>query len=67
MTEQLGYDKHDPAGNNSGNSRNGVTRKKLKGDFGEMELKTPRDRNGEFEPKLVKKHQTRCMYRNVWC
>lgn len=59
LTEQLGYDKHDPAGNNSGNSRNGVTRKKLKGDFGEIELETPRDRNGEFEPKLVKKHQTR--------
>lgn len=59
LTEQLGYEKHDPAGNNSGNSRNGVTRKKLKGDFGEIELETPRDRNGEFEPKLVKKHQTR--------
>jgi putative transposase len=59
LTEQLGYDKHDPAGKNSGNSRNGVTRKKLKGEFGEIELETPRDRNGEFEPKLVKKHQTR--------
>ena len=59
LTEQLGYDKHDPAGNNSGNSRNGITRKKLKGEFGEIELETPRDRKGEFEPKLVKKHQTR--------
>lgn len=59
LTEQLGYQKHDPAGQNSGNSRNGVTRKKLKGDFGEIELETPRDRNGEFEPVLVKKHQTR--------
>jgi hypothetical protein len=38
MTEHLGYEKHDPAGYNSGNSRNGKTRKKLKGDFGEIEL-----------------------------
>ena len=38
MTEHLGYAKHDPAGDNSGNSRNGVMRKTLKGDFGEVEL-----------------------------
>ena len=42
-------------GNNSGNSRNGVTRKTLKGDFGEVEIETPRDRNGEFEPQMVQK------------
>ena len=59
LTEHLGYGKHDPAGNNSGNSRNGATRKTLKGDFGEIELETPRDRNGEFEPQLIKKNQTR--------
>ena len=59
MTEHLGYEKHDPAGNNSGNSRNGVTRKTLKGDFGEIELETPRDRNGEFEPRIVQKRQSR--------
>jgi putative transposase len=59
LTEQLGYAKHDPAGENSGNSRNGVSRKTLKGDFGEVELATPRDRNGEFEPQIVKKNQTR--------
>jgi len=59
MKQHLGYGKHDPAGNNSGNSRNGVTRKKLKGDFGELEIETPRDRNGEFEPQLIKKNQTR--------
>jgi putative transposase len=59
MAEHLGYDKHDPEGNNSGNSRNGVTRKTLKGDFGEVEVETPRDRNGEFEPRMVKKNQTR--------
>jgi putative transposase len=59
ITEHLGYGKHDPAGQNSGNSRNGVTRKTLKGDFGEVELETPRDRNGEFIPQIVQKNQTR--------
>jgi putative transposase len=46
MTDHLGYAKHDRAGNNSGNSRNGKTTKALKGDFGELPLETPRDRNG---------------------
>jgi putative transposase len=59
MSEHLGYGKHDPAGNNSGNSRNGKTTKTLKGDFGEMPLETPRDRSGSFEPKMVAKGQTR--------
>ncbi len=59
MTEHLGYAKHDPAGDHSGNSRNGVMRKTLKGDFGEVDLETPRDRNGEFEPRIIQKNQTR--------
>jgi putative transposase len=59
LSEHLGYAKHDPAGRGSGNSRNGVTRKTLSGDFGEIELETPRDRNGEFTPQLVQKNQTR--------
>jgi putative transposase len=59
MTNHLGYAKHDPAGYKSGNTRNGTTRKKLKGDFGEIELETPRDRKGTFEPKMVAKGQTR--------
>ena len=59
ITEHLGYEKHDQAGNNSGNSRNGKTTKALKGDFGEVPLETPRDRNGTFEPKIVAKGQTR--------
>jgi putative transposase len=59
LTEHVGYEKHDPAGYNSGNSRNGASKKKLKGDFGEMELETPRDRNGTFEPAIVSKGQTR--------
>ena len=59
LTEHVGYDKHDPAGHHSGNSRNGASKKKLKGDFGEIDLETPRDRNGSFEPQIVSKHQTR--------
>jgi putative transposase len=59
LTEHVGYEKHDPAGNNSGNSRNGTSKKSLKGDFGELELETPRDRNGSFEPRIVAKGQTR--------
>src|SRR4249920_1840623 len=59
LTEHLGYEKHDPAGHNSGNSRNGATTKTLKGDFGEMPLETPRDRNGSYEPKIIGKSQTR--------
>jgi putative transposase len=59
MTGHLGYQKHDPAGYKSGNSRNGNSKKKLAGDFGEIDLETPRDRNGSFEPKIVAKHQTR--------
>jgi hypothetical protein len=45
LTDHLGYEKHDPAGYKSGNSRNGKSRKKLKGEFGEIELETPRDRS----------------------
>src|SRR4051795_12678541 len=59
LSDHLGYEKHDPVGYKSGNSRNGKTKKKLKGDFGEIDLETPRDRNGTFEPKIVEKHQTR--------
>jgi putative transposase len=59
LTEHVGYEKHDPAGNNSGNSRNGTSKKKLKGDFGEIDLETPRDRNGSFQPQIIAKNQTR--------
>src|SRR5437868_11463166 len=59
MTEHLGYEKHDPAGRHRGNTRNGNSRKTLKGEFGELELETPRDRQATFEPQLVGKRQTR--------
>jgi len=59
MTHHLGYEKHSPSGNNSGNSRNGSTPKVLKGKRGQVEIEVPRDRNADFEPQLVKKNQTR--------
>jgi len=59
MTHHLGYPPHSPAGQHSGNSRNGKTSKTVKGKTGEMEIAVPRDRNGAFEPQLVKKHQRR--------
>lgn len=59
MEDHLGYEKHAPEGRNTGNSRNGKSSKKLKGKHGVVEIDTPRDRNGTFEPKLLGKYQTR--------
>lgn len=59
LTHHLGYDKHDPAGKNSGNSRNGKSKKTLKGDFGTLPIEVPRDRNSSFAPQIVPKGQTR--------
>ena len=59
MDEHLGYEKHSPEGRNTGNSRNGYSGKTLKSQHGEVELSTPRDRNGTFEPEFLKKGQTR--------
>jgi putative transposase len=59
LTTELGYNKHDPKGNNSGNSRNGYTEKTLKSTHGELPIQVPRDRNNEFSPQIIPKHQTR--------
>ena len=59
LTVHLGYGKHDPAGKNTGNSRNGTSPKRIKGEFGNIDLATPRDRNGSFEPLIVAKGQRR--------
>jgi len=59
MDEHLGYEKHSIAGKNSGNSRNGTSSKVVKGDFGEVEITTPRDRKSTFEPQIIRKNQTR--------
>jgi transposase-like protein len=59
MSEHLGYAPYEAKGRQNTNSRNGYTSKTLKGDHGEIELDTPRDRDGSFEPQLVRKGQTR--------
>ncbi len=57
MEMHLGYAKHDPAGNHSGNSRNGKTSKSVRSQNGEIELDIPRDRNSTFEPTLIGKNE----------
>jgi len=59
LSHHLGYKKHDPAGRGSGNTRNGTSKKKLQGDFGETEIEVPRDRNGSFQPQIVGPHERR--------
>jgi putative transposase len=59
MAEHLGHGKHEAVANPAGNTRNGKSRKTLKGEFGELPIEVPRDRHGSFEPQLIAKHQTR--------
>jgi putative transposase len=59
MTAHLGYEKHEPAGKKSGNSRNGKSKKTIKGEFGNMQIAVPRDRNSTFEPVIIPKGETR--------
>ncbi|MEU4807032.1 IS256 family transposase [Actinosynnema sp. NPDC023587] len=59
ITDHLGYDKHDPAGRGTGNSRNGTRSKTVLTDVGPVEIDVPRDRNAEFEPRIVAKRQKR--------
>lgn len=59
MTDRLGYDKHNPAGKNGGNSRNGKRSKTVLTDVGPVGIEVPRDREGSFEPQIVKKRQRR--------
>ena len=57
MEDHLGYPKHEKA--DKQNKRNGHTKKTVRSDTGDLEISTPRDREGSFEPVLVSKHQTR--------
>ncbi len=59
MSEHLGYDKHDPAGRNSGNSRNGTRAKTVLTEIDPVEIEVPRDTESMFEPQIVKKRQRR--------
>jgi len=58
MQNHLGYPKNHSLGNNSGNSRNGYSKKTIKANLGEAEINIPRDRNGEFNPVAIKKYET---------
>ena len=57
MDSQLGYDKYDISEKQTPNSRNGYSKKTVKSELGTVELNIPRDRNGEFEPKILPKYQ----------
>ncbi|MFB5266908.1 IS256 family transposase [Paenibacillus enshidis] len=59
MDEHLGYDKHSPLGDLSGNSRNGYNKKTIQTEMGKTQIRVPRDRNGQFEPQLIGKYQTK--------
>ena len=58
LGSELGYSKYDYRNKETDNSRNGYAGKTLKSSMGEISIEVPRDRNGEFDPQLVKKHQT---------
>lgn len=59
MADHLGHGKNEPVDNAAGNTRNGKSKKTLKGEFGKLPIEIPRDRHGTFEPQLIPKHQTR--------
>jgi putative transposase len=59
LSELLGYERGDPSGRGSDNSRNGYSSKTVIGDAGAIEIAVPRERNGSFEPQIVPKGQTR--------
>ena len=59
LTDHLRYPKHSPVGKATSNSRNGKTKKTIQGKNGAMSIAVPRDREGDFEPQLIPKHQRR--------
>jgi len=59
MIDHLGYSPHEPSGRNSGNSRNGKSHKTVQSTEGELDIEVPRDRNGSFDPQIVRKRQRR--------
>jgi putative transposase len=59
LTGELGYERYEAQGRNSGNSRNGSYTRKVKSSQGELEVEVPRDRKGEYQPKVLEQYQTR--------
>ncbi len=64
LSEELGYSKYDYRNKETDNSRNGHSSKRLRTSFGTVDVAVPRDRKGEFEPRLLKKNQTRPCLKN---
>jgi len=58
LAEELGYSKYDYKNRETDNYRNGHSKKRVRSSYGDVEIEVPRDRNGEFEPTILKKHQT---------
>ena len=59
MAAHLGYLKHSPEADKTGNSRNGYGKRTVQSEWGQSEISVPRDRNGDFAPKVIEKRQTR--------
>ena len=57
LTEHLGYERYEAKGRNSGNSRNGYYDKKVRTSAGDQSIQVPRDRQGEFEPQVLKRYE----------
>jgi len=57
LEDHLGYERYDNKSKGTANSRNGYRSKKVKSDFGEVKLSIPRDRNGDFEPRVIKNYE----------
>lgn len=57
LDENLGYERYDQSAKSTDNSRNGFLEKSVRSDFGDISIRVPRDRQGDFEPQIVKKHQ----------
>ena len=58
LSAELGFEPYEARGRNTGNSRNGSYTKKVRTSTGEVEVEVPRDRNGDYEPQVLKKYQT---------
>lgn len=58
LDEHLGYEKYDTSNKETDNFRNGRSKKSLRSEYGEIDICVPRDREGAFEPQIVKKHQS---------
>ena len=66
MDVHLGYEKHDVAGNNTGNSRNGSYAKTIQTEHGESTIQIPRDRNGAYEPIIIPKYKSQGLSIESW-